>query len=111
MTSYQKGDKITLSPAQVAALARSEREAEAKAELFRLGVSRSQILELMKRYNLERVEKQLEWLPYRHARKPSSLIVAAIKEDYEEPAAALEQTAAGSSSSVIEPPRKEAHEI
>jgi len=91
-----------LSPKQLEELELSSREADAKVALLRLGVSRSQILELVDRYSLERIERQLAWLPLRHARKPSSLIVSAIKENYEEPAAALEQTATSNSSSDLE---------
>lgn len=88
-----------LSPEEHEALERSSREAEAKVALLKLGVSRSQIMELVERYSLERIEKQLQWLPLRRPRKPSSLIVSAIKENYEAPAAALEQAAENSSSS------------
>lgn len=91
--------KRRLSEKEVAELERSAREADVKVVLLKLGVRRSQILELVQHYSLERIERQLRWLPYRKARKPSALIVAAIKEDFEEPAAALEQTATSNSSS------------
>ena len=83
-----------LTPEQKAQLERAGREADVKVELLKLGVSRTIILDLVEKYSLERIEQQLAWLPLRRARKPSSLIVSAIKEGYEEPAAALEQTAA-----------------
>src|SRR5579862_2065901 len=76
-----------------AELERSARELEVKLALLRLGVGRAQIIDLVEKYHLERIERQLAWLPLRGPRKPSSLIVSAIKEDYEEPAAALEPTA------------------
>ena len=102
MTSTNGMPRRGLAPEEMADLERSGREADAKVALLRLGVSRSRILELVEKYPLERIEQQLAWLPLRHARKPSSLIVASIKEDYESPAAALEQTAADSSSSDLE---------
>ncbi len=88
-----------LTPEELADLEHSGREADVKVALLKLGVSRSQIMELVERCPLERIERQLKWLPLRKPRKPSSLIVSAIKEDYEEPAAALEQAAASSNSS------------
>lgn len=97
--SEQKPKEAGLSPELKAELERSAREADVKVALLKLGVGRAQILELVEKYPLELIEQQLIWLPLRHARKPSSLIVASIKGDYEEPAAALEQTAASSSSS------------
>lgn len=96
-------DSSGLSPKELSDLERSGREAEVKVELLRLGVSRSQILEIVERYSLERIERQLRWLPYRRARKPSSLIVSAIREDFEVPSAALEQQPSNSSSSFIQP--------
>lgn len=77
---------LGLSPELKAQLELSARESDVKMALLRLGVRRSQILELVENYALELIEQQLEWLPYRRARKPSSLIVAAIKENYDEPA-------------------------
>jgi hypothetical protein len=104
MSLSKKSDGAgALTPEQIAELERSGREAEVKVELLKLGVSRSQIMELVERYSLERIERQLQWLPLRRARKPSSLIVSAIKEDYELPSAALEQQPENSSSSVIQP--------
>lgn len=88
-----------LTPEQKAELERSAREADVKIELLKLGVGRSHILEIVEHYSLERIERQLKWLPYRRARKPSSLIVSAIKEDYDAPAATLEQTTTSSNSS------------
>jgi hypothetical protein len=89
-----------LTPELKAQLDRAGREADVKIELLKLGVSRTIILDLVEKFSLESIEQQLAWLPLRRARKPSSLIVSAIKEGYEEPAAALEQTTASSNSSV-----------
>jgi len=99
MSSIIKNPGGGLSPEQMIELDRSAREADVKVALLKLGVGRAQILELVETYPLERIEQQLAWLPLRRARKPSSLIVASIKQNYELPAAALEQTAADSSSS------------
>lgn len=88
-----------LSAAEIKELERAGREADVKVVLLKLGVRRSQIMEIVERYSLERIERQLRWLPYRKARKVSSLIVSAIKEDYEEPSAALEHATTSNSSS------------
>ncbi|MHB8636071.1 MAG: hypothetical protein ACYC96_06330 [Fimbriimonadaceae bacterium] len=89
-----------LTAEQLAEIERSGREADVKVALLKLGVGRAQILELVAQYPLEVIEQQLAWLPLRKPRKPSSLIVSAIRESYEAPAAAFEPTAADSSSSV-----------
>jgi|SRR5579871_4561243 len=103
-SSEQKPYSGRITPEQERQLERSARESEVKIALLKLGVSRVQILELVDKYDLELIEQQLIWLPLRRPRKPSSLIVSAIKENYEEPAAALEQTAASSNSSVNKGP-------
>jgi hypothetical protein len=54
-------------------------------ELLSLGVSGNQVPKLLMQ-DLDLVEKQLLWLPYRSARKKASLIVSAIENDYEAPA-------------------------
>jgi len=55
------------------------------ARLMQLRVSNRQIGNLLA-MGLDLVERQLNWLPYRNARKKASLIVKAIEEDYEAPA-------------------------
>jgi len=64
---------------------RFERQVRLAARLMQLGVSRSQITQLLL-HDLDQVERQLDWLPYRRARKRSSLIVSAIEQDFEAPA-------------------------
>lgn len=49
------------------------------------GVAPDQVEYLLTTFDLERIEKQLKWLPFRHARNPSAYLVAAIVGDYEEP--------------------------
>lgn len=62
-----------------------ERMTKVAMELMVIGVSQSRIVPLLS-FGLDRVERQLKWLPYRKARKPASLIVKAIEEDYDAPA-------------------------
>lgn len=63
----------------------SERMVRLAAQLMQLGVSNHQVRKLLT-HDLDKVERQLDWLPYRRARKRASLIVAAIEHDYEAPA-------------------------
>ena len=65
--------------------AHQQRLIRAAMALMALGVSRPQTQALIAQYDLERIERQLRFLPHRSARKPSALIVAAIEEDYEPP--------------------------
>lgn len=58
--------------------------------LQRLGVSGQQVEELLSGYSLDLVEQQLIWFPTRKARKKASLIVSAIRQNYEKPANYLE---------------------
>jgi len=51
-----------------------------------LGVPGWQAEELLERCGPERVRQQVEWLPYRSARDPARLLVAAIQGDYAPPA-------------------------
>lgn len=64
---------------------RGDRMVRLAAQLMQLGVSDVQVRRLLS-FDLDLVERQLDWLPYRSARKRSSLIVAAIEHDYEAPA-------------------------
>lgn len=64
---------------------RSERMVRLAMELMDLGVDIPVVRELLT-YDLDVVERQLRWLPDRNARKPTSFIVAAIRNNYECPA-------------------------
>lgn len=60
----------------------------ARAVLQRLegtGLTTEQGLELLRAYDLLRIERQLQWLPYRHAKNPAGLLLAAIADNYEAP--------------------------
>lgn len=61
------------------------RRKELRCRLQNVGVVAEQIEYLMATFESERIEKQLQWLPFRHARLPSAYLVAAIIGDYEEP--------------------------
>jgi hypothetical protein len=49
------------------------------------GVAADQIENLLSSYDTALIEKQLKWLPFRHARNPSAYLVAAITGNYARP--------------------------
>lgn len=53
-------------------------------ELFQLGVSHAGVVELLG-YDLDVIERQLRYLPFRKAKRPSAFIVDAIRMDYSPP--------------------------
>jgi len=60
---------------------------EARSGLLIAGVMKEQADRLIAEYGIDQILKQLVWLPYRHAKNPARLIVAAVEDDYEEPLA------------------------
>lgn len=55
-------------------------------ELVQIGVSLRKAENLVDRYPALAIRRQLDWLPHRAARRPPSMIIAAIENDYDEPA-------------------------
>ena len=55
-------------------------------ELVHVGVSLRKAESLVRRFPALTIQRQLDWLPYRSARRPASMIIAAIENDYDEPA-------------------------
>lgn len=53
--------------------------------LRELGVSRKAILDIISLYSWDLVQQQLDWLPYRKARRPEAFIVDAIRYNYSAP--------------------------
>lgn len=58
-----------------------------KKRLLEVGVEAMQADELLSRYDLVRIERQLEWLPHRRVRNPAGFLLVAIKDNYEMPPA------------------------
>jgi hypothetical protein len=58
---------------------------EARGRLMQVGVEEEWADYLIANYDLERIQRQLDWLPYRTVREPARFIVSAIERDYEEP--------------------------
>jgi len=63
------------------------------AQLVRRGVDPEQALALVTERAPEAVQRQLDWLPHRHAKSPARFLVAAIAGDYEAPAALRQRQA------------------
>lgn len=55
-------------------------------ELVHVGVGLRKAESLVNHFSAERIRRQLKWLPHRAARRPASMIIAAIENDYDEPA-------------------------
>jgi len=66
-------------------VALSERD-QLVLELVELGVALRKAESLVRRYPNQEIRKQLDWLPFRSARRPASMIIAAIENDYDKPA-------------------------
>jgi hypothetical protein len=54
--------------------------------LVEVGVSLRKAEHLVDSYPHEKVRRQLKWLPRRPAKRPASLLIAAIENDYGPPA-------------------------
>lgn len=75
-----------LGHAPVPVVAEAGPAGDARRGMAAAGLSQEQIDYLMDAFPLERIERQISWLPHRHARNPAKLLVAAIQHDYEPPA-------------------------
>jgi hypothetical protein len=69
----------------------AKRLRELKAKLQLCGVNRLKSEQLVTLYPLERIEHQIDWLPYRHAKTPSRYLIAAIEHNYGIPTALHKQ--------------------
>ena len=62
-----------------------EDDTDVRRRLLRLGFTEQTISELLANHAEEDVTRQLDWLPYRNARRPGPFLLAAIQNQYEEP--------------------------
>jgi hypothetical protein len=69
------------APLSPETLARQELE----RRLLEVGLSAEQVRRVQESYSAERIERQLDYLGYRHARHPAGMLLAAIEGDYEAP--------------------------
>ncbi len=63
----------------------AEGKRQAYGQLTTLGLSKEQALDALGRFDLSRIQRQIEWLPLRQAKSPSRFLLAAIEGDYEPP--------------------------
>lgn len=54
-------------------------------QLLVLGVSKSGVERLLSDHELDEVERQLAYLPYRHAKRPEAFVVEAVRNRYSPP--------------------------
>jgi hypothetical protein len=59
--------------------------------LENVGLAGEQIGALLAAFPVEVIARQLDWLPYRHAKNPAGYLIAAIEGGYDEPHAVREQ--------------------
>lgn len=62
-----------------------QKKIELAKRLHLIGVSKDGVIELLWKYPLERIEAQLEYLPYRKAKRPEAMIIESIRKDYTPP--------------------------
>lgn len=67
------------------AFERQRRATEIAYRLLALGVSNRGVQELMVGYSYDVIERQLDFLPHRNAKRPEAFIVDAIRHDYSPP--------------------------
>ena len=76
--------------------------AEGKQTAFKamnnLGMPRDQALDLLSRYDLGEVERQIAWLPSRGAKNPARYLAAAIEGSYDMPLSLRRQAGEGEES-------------
>jgi hypothetical protein len=82
MNGKHLGRSVEPTPDEVSL---SERD-QLVLDLVELGVALRKAESLVRRFPAEDIRKQLNWLPFRSARRPASMIIAAIENDYDKPA-------------------------
>ena len=71
--------------------ANAEAKRRAYRELQEIGLARDEALDLLARFDTERVARQVGWLPLRGAKNPARFLIAAVEGDYEAPPALRRQ--------------------
>lgn len=62
-----------------------QKKIELAKRLHMIGVSKDGVVELLWKFPLERIEAQLEYLPYRKAKRPEAMIIESIRKNYSPP--------------------------
>lgn len=58
---------------------------QAYERLTNLGLPKEQVVDLLARFDTDRIERQIKWLPHRNAKNQARYLVAAIENEYDEP--------------------------
>lgn len=58
---------------------------ELRTELTKIGLEPAQVDHLLSKFPVERIQRQLAWLPEREARNPAALLLRAIEQDWDAP--------------------------
>jgi hypothetical protein len=58
-----------------------------RRRLLAIGVEKEKATDLLLRFDIDQIRRQLSWLPYRQAKSPARYLVAAIEGDYQAPSA------------------------
>ncbi len=61
-----------------------DRNVQVAAKLLQLGISHAGVVELLQ-FPLDQVEQQLEWLPFRKAKRPGAFLINAVRNKYSPP--------------------------
>ena len=62
-----------------------ERATQIAVRLMKLGVSNAGVQELLAQYPYEEIERQLDFLPLRKAKRPEAFIMEAVRKNYSPP--------------------------
>ena len=63
----------------------NDRLVQLAVELFKIGVSKSGVEELLSLHELDEVERQIAYLPYRKAKRPEAFVIEAVRRQYSPP--------------------------
>jgi hypothetical protein len=66
------------------AASHGDRNVQAAAKLLQLGISHAGVIELLQ-FPIDQVEQQLEWLPFRKAKRPGAFLINAVRNNYSPP--------------------------
>ncbi len=62
-----------------------DRRIEAAKVMLQLGISQAAVVRLLTNYELEVLERQIYYLPYRKAKRPGAFLIEAVRFDYSAP--------------------------
>ncbi len=77
--------QATLKAHQEEEAALSDEQRDLLAQLQTCGLDREQAMGLIGSHEPERIRRQLEWLPFRHAKSPARFLLAAVTGNYDAP--------------------------